>query len=82
MPIFCVCVWFNGQHGAPPPPSLPTVDRKVREIEFLLEPVKCIIADDAGEPQLAKRRAAASQRRLNSACTRGGAFISASLRRD
>jgi len=57
MPIFCACVWFDGQHGAPPPPSLPRVDRKVREIEFLLEPMKCIIADDAGASQLAKPRA-------------------------
>ena len=62
MPIFCACVWFDGQHGAPPPPSLPTVDRKVRKIEFLLESVKCIIADDAGASQLAKPCAAASQR--------------------
>jgi len=54
MPIYCACVWFDGQHGASSPPSLPTVDRKVRKIEFLLESVKCIIADDAGASQLAK----------------------------
>ena len=37
-------------------------NRKVRKIEFLLESVKCIIADDAGASQLAKPCAAVSQR--------------------
>jgi hypothetical protein len=64
MPIFCAGVSFDGQHDAPSPPSLPTAHRKVRKIEFLLEPVKCIIADDAGASQLAEPCAAASQRPL------------------
>lgn len=64
MPIFCACVWFDGEHDVPPPPSFPTVDRNVRKIKLLLEPVKRIIADDAAASQLAKPRAAASQRPL------------------
>jgi hypothetical protein len=55
---------LTASHGVPPPPYLPAVDRTVRKIEFLLEPVKCIIADDAGASQLAKPRAAACQRPL------------------
>ena len=56
MPIFCACVWSDDQYDAVAPLSLRTVDRKVRKIELLLEPVKYPIAEDATGSPLSRSR--------------------------
>lgn len=55
MPIFCACVWFDDEHDAAPPLSLPTVDGKFRKIEIPLEPVSTIAENAAGASPLSSR---------------------------